>query len=124
MSATHTWELPADATAPGQARWHLRQLLSNNEEAIDAELVATELITNAWQHGRGPITLHAEMRSDCLLLRVCSASDEQPTVRADTSTDHDDSGGRGLLLIGELTTAWGFEREGEQLCVWAQIPVT
>ncbi len=124
MSATHTWELPADATAPGQARWHLRQLLSGTEEAIDAELVVTELITNAWRHGRGPIRLHADIRSDGLLLRVCSASDDEPTVRVDSDSGADDSGGRGLLLIEELTTAWGFEREGEQLCVWAQIPVT
>ncbi len=124
MSATQTWELPADATAPGQARWHLRQLLSGNEEAIDAELVATELITNAWRHGRGPITLQADVRSDGLLLRVCSASDFEPTVRVDSDSGADDSGGRGLLLIEELTTAWGFERNGEQLCVWAQIPAT
>jgi hypothetical protein len=58
------------------------------------------------------------------LLRVCSASDDEPTVRVDSDSGADDSGGRGLLLIEELTTAWGFEREGEQLCVWAQIPVT
>jgi anti-sigma regulatory factor (Ser/Thr protein kinase) len=120
MTASYTWELPADATAPGQARWHLRQLLESDSEAIDAELVATELITNAWRHGRGPITLIADLRPDCLMLEVCSESDAQPNVRTDAGA----SSGRGLLLIEELTTAWGFTREGDQMCVWAEIAIS
>lgn len=120
MTASYTWELPADATAPGQARWHLRQLLESDSEAIDAELVATELITNAWRHGRGPITLIADLRPDCLMLEVCSESDAQPNV----CTDAGGSSGRGLLLIEELTTAWGFTREGDQMCVWAEIAIS
>ncbi len=120
MTASYTWELPADATAPGQARWHLRQLLASDSEAIDAELVATELITNAWRHGRGPITLSADLRSDCLVLEVCSESDAEPNLRTDASG----SSGRGLLLIDELARAWGFERKGDQMCVWAEIAMS
>jgi anti-sigma regulatory factor (Ser/Thr protein kinase) len=119
MTASYTWELPADATAPGQARWHLRQLLDSDSEAIDAELVATELITNAWRHGRGPITISADLHPDFLLVTVCSESDTEPTVRDDA----DGSGGRGIPLIEELTRSWGFEREGDRLCVWAEVEV-
>lgn len=117
MAASHTWVLPADSTAPGQARWHLRELLSDDTEALDAELVATELITNAWRHGRGPITLRAELREHCLFLEVCSESDTEPAVR----TESGEGSGRGLLLIEELTHGWGFRRNDTHLCVWAEI---
>lgn len=117
MSVKYSWELPADSTAPGQGRWHMRELLSADTEAIDAELVVTELITNAWRHGRGPITFQAEMRDNGIVVRVCSDSDDDPHVE----TDAGGAGGRGLLLIGELTRSWGFEREGDRLCVWAEV---
>lgn len=122
MSVDYSWELPADSTAAGQARWHVRQFLSDHTEAVDVELVVSELVTNAWKHGHGqaPITLTAELREDCLHLRVCGDSDDVP--RADTPGDTE--GGRGLLLISELTRAWGFERDGERLCVWAEVATT
>lgn len=122
MSVSYTWELPADSTAPGQGRWHVREMLADHLEAIDAELVATELITNAWRHGEGPITVTAELTDGFVYLRVCSRSLDIPQV--DTDPDADESGGRGLLLISELTSEWGYERDGERLCVWAKVPAT
>jgi len=117
MPVSFSWDLPADSTAPGQGRWHLRELLSNDTEALDAELVVTELITNAWRHGSGPITLRVELREDCVFLEVCSESQDSPRIDKDPS----DSGGRGLLMIEGLTRMWGFEHRGGLLCVWAEI---
>lgn len=119
MSITYTWELPRDSTAPGQGRWRMRELLADNVEAIDAELVITELITNAWKHGTGsdPITVSAELFDDALHVEVCGASDHDPELRAEVGA----SDGRGLLLIDGLVQEWGFDRRGGVVCVWARV---
>lgn len=122
MGATFTWELPRDSTAPAQGRWHVRGVTSNDTEAVDAELVVTELITNAWKHGCGeaPITLHVEVDDAALRIQVCGEAEGDP-VRAFDGAECDPSG-RGLLMIDELAAAWGFERDGDTVCVWADVP--
>lgn len=122
MSATLTWELPRDSTAPAQGRWHVRNLASHDTEAVDAELVVTELITNAWKHGRGdsPIILRVEIGDAALRIQVCGEAAGDP-VRTLDSADSDPSG-RGLTMIDELASAWGFERHGDTVCVWADVP--
>lgn len=119
MSADYTWQLPRDSTAPGQARWHMRELFANDREAVDAELVVSELVTNAWKHGQGegPITLNVQLRDGGVRLEVCGTANGEPRVEIDS----DSSSGRGLLLIDGLARAWGHERSGELVCVWAEI---
>lgn len=120
--ATYTWELPRDATAPGAGRWYVREVASSDREAVDAELVVSELITNAWQHGYGgePIILRAEIREDALHIEVCGHAQGIPAIQP--STDPTATTGRGLLLIEELVQAWGYERSGDLVCVWADVP--
>ena len=122
MSVTYTWELTRDSTAPAQGRWHVRGVTSNDREAVDAELVVTELITNAWKHssGDGPITLRVEVRDDALRLEVCGESASDPVSSQQTAGS--DSGGRGLMMIDGLADSWGYERNGSNLCVWADLP--
>lgn len=122
MSATFTWELPRDSTAPAQGRWYVREFASNDTEAVDAELVVTELITNAWKHGRGkaPITLRVEVGDAALRIEVCGEAAGDP-IRTIDGADSDPSG-RGLLMIDGLATGWGFERHGDTVCVWADVP--
>lgn len=99
----------------------MRELLSDNTEAVDAELVVSELVTNAWKHGTGddPITLTARLGDGGLRIEVCGAARGEPARQADS----DSAGGRGLLLIDELVETWGFERRDNVVCVWAQIPL-
>ena len=125
MSVTYTWELPRNSTAPAQGRWHVRGVTSNDRETVDAELVVTELINNAWKHGAGdlPITLRVEVRDDALHLEVCgeSASDPMLNMRATTDEGSEPSG-RGLMMIDGLADSWGYECNGSNLCVWADLP--
>lgn len=122
MSIGFTWDLPRDSTAAAQGRWHVREVSSSDREAVDAELVATELITNAWKHGSGdgPITLRVEIRDDCLHLEVCGDSQSDPVRERDA--DESKADGRGLTMVEDLTDRWGFARDGDVLCVWADIP--
>lgn len=120
MSVTFTWTLPHDSTAPAQGRWHVREIASNDIEAVDAELVVTELITNAWKHGVGEITLSVEVAEEILHIEVCGASGGDP--KASTVDDAVEASGRGLLMIEGLAERWGFDRRGEVVCVWADVP--
>lgn len=120
MSVTFTWTLPHDSTAPAQGRWHVRGLSPSDIEAVDAELVVTELITNAWKHGHGEITLRVEMAEEVLHIEVCSAAESDPQ-RIDTD-DAVEASGRGLLMIEGLAERWGFDRRGAVVCVWADVP--
>lgn len=114
-----TWLLEPGSTAPAQARWHVAEILDGDVAVrADAELIASELVTNAWKHGTGLIELTVDEAEDGWRICVCSESDSDPVVGTPT-----DSGGRGLLMIKELTSAWGFTREGARVCVWATLRV-
>ena len=121
MSVTFTWHLPMDSTAAAAARWHLREVASSDLEAVDAELVVTELVTNAWKHGtgEGDITVTVEVRDSSLHIAVCGISDGTPAVA--TSAAGSDSSGRGLLLLDGLVERWGYDRRGNVMCVWAEV---
>lgn len=122
MSVSYTWQLPCDSTAAAQGRWHVRELAATDIDAIDAELVVSELITNAWKHGTGEggIVLQVELRDEGMHIDVCSNAHGTP--RVDASENPVDASGRGLLLIEELAQRWGYERRGDSLCVWADVP--
>ncbi|MFM1916544.1 MAG: hypothetical protein RJB01_59 [Actinomycetota bacterium] len=114
------WELPHDARAAAEARWHIRETLIDWCETADIELVASELVTNAWKHGIGPITFSLRVRDDSVIATVSNISHGTPK-RADNSPADLAEHGRGLLLISELAREWGFDRHGDLLNVWAEV---
>jgi len=120
MTATFTWDLPMDSTAAGIARQHVRDVASTTSDVIDAELVASELVTNAWAHGRGTgaITMTITVAGDVMHLEVCSDSDGSPHQVASSDESPE---GRGMLLIDKLASDWGHVRRGARLCVWADV---
>jgi anti-sigma regulatory factor (Ser/Thr protein kinase) len=78
----------------------------------DAELVVTELFTNAVRHGSGPVTVLAFPFADGVRLRVCDGSRDFGGRGPDS---------RGLLLIDKLAARWGVERSPHGKAVWADI---
>ena len=120
MTATFTWDLPMDSTAAAIARQHVRDVASTDSDVADAELIASELVTNAWAHGRGTgtITMTITVADDVMRVEVCSDSDGVPRQ---VSSNHESPNGRGLLLIESLASDWGHVRRGSTLCVWADV---
>ena len=120
MTATFTWDLPMDSTAAAIARQHVRDAASTTNHVIDAELVASELVTNAWANGRGTgaITITITVADDLMRLEVCSDSDGVPHQVASSDESPE---GRGLLLIEKLARDWGHVRRGSTFCVWADV---
>ncbi|MFG7942992.1 ATP-binding protein [Streptomyces cacaoi] len=84
----------------------------------DAELVVSELGTNAVEHGRGPVGLTLAHLPGVLRIEVIdrSSTPARPrTVAADAES------GRGLLLVDALAGAWGVSPDGT--VTWAELPV-
>ncbi|MGW1671436.1 ATP-binding protein [Streptomyces sp. NPDC002324] len=96
----------ADASI-ADARTAVRTLLARaghdprHRPSQDAQLVVSELVTNALRHAPGPGGLALEVAPDAELLRitVCDSSPRPPELRA-----HDARrvGGHGLFLVARL----------------------
>ncbi len=83
----------------------------------DAELLASELITNAVRYGRSPVELRLIAYSDSVRLEVRDANTvDVPTQRQAGDTQ---SHGRGLPLIDAVARDWGVSVDSGSKTVWA-----
>jgi anti-anti-sigma factor len=101
------WRLQAadDPADPLARRW--------GEELVDrAMLVASELVTNAVVHTRGPLRLRLELVAGRLHLAVADVSPRLLGLAADPG-DPEAEGGRGLLVVDQLASAWGVQHPPE-----------
>ena len=109
------------ADAVPRARRFVAQALRGLDRAIveDAELVVTELVTNAVLHGTPPVVLRLSPTPDRVRLEVEDAGRDMP-MRMRESTDA--MTGRGLSLVSRLSHGWGVEPTGESgKVVWAEV---
>ncbi|MGY0064492.1 SpoIIE family protein phosphatase [Streptomyces sp. LZ34] len=114
-----TREVPATpATVAEARRWTSRQLTAwGLEEAIyTTELVVSELVTNAIRHASSPIQLRL-IHDTGLICEVSDASSTAPHMRRARSFDE---GGRGLLLVAQLTQRWGTRQTSHGKVIWAE----
>lgn len=118
MRPSLSWTLASETSAAATARSLLRSELSSQPADLieDAELVVSELVSNAVRHGSGPITLTLEESDSGVRLCVSSASATDPTL---TDAGAQSPGGRGLAIIAALAADWGWERDGPLVTVWA-----
>ncbi|OUC94189.1 SpoIIE family protein phosphatase [Streptomyces swartbergensis] len=113
------WELPADPALVGDVRASAMRRLSDwglDETAFAAELILSELITNAIRHGTGPIRVRL-LYGRTLICEVSDASNTAPHLRRAASTDE---GGRGLFLVAQLSQSWGTRYLAEGKVIWAE----
>ncbi len=117
-SQVATWNLPPSAPIVAEARRNAsRQLaLWGLDEAIfTTELVVSELVTNAIRYGDPPIQLRLIHDRD-LICEVSDASSTAPHLRRARVYDE---GGRGLLLVAQLTQRWGTRHTATGKTIWA-----
>jgi GAF domain-containing protein/anti-sigma regulatory factor (Ser/Thr protein kinase) len=87
----------------------------------DAELVVSELVTNALLHGGAPATLRVLIDGDVVRIEVGDGSRRAPLralARADAMT------GRGLSLVAALAREWGVEPRVNGKVVWCEMSVS
>ncbi|MGW2993373.1 ATP-binding SpoIIE family protein phosphatase, partial [Streptomyces sp. NPDC001193] len=118
-----SWELPAEPTAAARARHLTETTLTGwgmEELAFTAELVVSELVTNAYRYGGGtPLTLRL-IRDRSLVCEVSDRSSTAPHLRRARTTDE---GGRGLFLVAQLTERWGARYTRDGKTVWTEFPL-
>ncbi|MER6784202.1 SpoIIE family protein phosphatase [Streptomyces sp. NPDC000658] len=89
------------------------------EAAFVTELVVSELVTNAIRYGEPPIRLRL-IRDTSLICEVSDASNTAPHLRRARAFDE---GGRGLLLVAQLTQGWGTRHTTDGKTIWCAQPL-
>jgi hypothetical protein len=79
--------------------------------------VVSELVTNAIHYGARPIRLRLIHGTDSLICEVPDTSRTAPHLRRARTWDE---GGRGLLLVAQLTQRWGSRHTAEGKTIWAE----
>src|SRR3954469_6568449 len=116
----HVVDHAADAV-PRARRFAAEALTTEVGSSVveDAELVVTELVTNALLHGAPPVVLRISPVGSGVRIEVEDTGREMP-IRMRESTDA--MTGRGLSLVSRVTCGWGVERNGDGgKVVWAEI---
>jgi serine phosphatase RsbU (regulator of sigma subunit) len=117
------WHIESDGELVSWAREQTQDQLTRwglEEEVFAAELVVSELVTNAIRYGGAPITLQL-IRADNLICEVSDASSTSPHVRQARETDE---GGRGLYMITQLTRGWGTRYGVRGKTIWAELALS
>jgi len=114
-------ELPPDHTAAARARRFVSHTLRTwgLEDAVsDAELLVSELVTNAILHAHSPATVTIFRDDVRLRVAVCDASTSPPRLR---DYGRNAVTGRGMLLVDRIASRWGVDVDGEGKCVWFEV---
>ena len=86
------------------------------EEVITAaELMISELVTNAVTHGSGPMQVEFQREADLLRAAVTDGGAGRPQTRGPQKWD---SRGRGLFLVKSLAHDWGVVEHETGKTVW------
>ncbi|OON81362.1 ATP-binding SpoIIE family protein phosphatase [Streptomyces tsukubensis] len=114
------WFLDPEASAPSRARKLAREALCRwgLEEHMDAaELLVSEVVTNAVRYASKPVTLRL-LRTDVLRCEVGDDVPQLPRLRQARATDEN---GRGLYLVNKLAKRWDATRLGTGKVVWFEL---
>jgi anti-sigma regulatory factor (Ser/Thr protein kinase) len=84
----------------------------------DAQLVVNELVANAVLHAHTSPEVTVVLRQRHLHLSVRDGSGDGPRV---VDGDEFGDGGRGLILVEALATAWGWTPTADGKVVWATL---
>jgi anti-sigma regulatory factor (Ser/Thr protein kinase) len=121
------YRLDRDVRAPSTARDVLEDVMAElGSRAVDARIIASELVANSVRHSDAAagrqIELEVEFDADFVKIEVCDAGSgykRDAVHRRPAGPD----GGFGLLLVAELSDAWGVSGDGGT-CAWALLDRT
>ncbi|MER7834953.1 SpoIIE family protein phosphatase [Streptomyces sp. NPDC096040] len=120
-SRVATWDIPADPALVASIRKQVVEQLDRwnlSMAAFTTELVVSELVTNAIRYGSHPIRLRLIHDTTRLICEVSDTSHTAPHLRRAKTWDE---GGRGLLLVAQLTQRWGTRHTAEGKTIWAEL---
>ncbi|MFF1548171.1 ATP-binding protein [Streptomyces sp. NPDC058291] len=112
----------ADLRAVPEARRALRELLrgwGKPGRSETAELLTSELVTNALVHTDDDAVLTATVSSSGLRVEVRDFVARRPRPSAPTADEG--THGRGLVLVESLADTWGVRAQGGGKVVWFEL---
>ncbi|MEU1472771.1 SpoIIE family protein phosphatase [Streptomyces sp. NPDC005761] len=118
------WQLALDPREVARARRLVRGRLLDWElpDAVEAaELMVSELVTNAVKHGR---THHIGLRLVRTGALLCEVSDDEPAPATLLGATAHDEGGRGLVLVSSLAREWGTSTTARGKTVWFELALS
>jgi anti-sigma regulatory factor (Ser/Thr protein kinase) len=123
--ATHeVAHLEPSGVAPSQARRLVRRTVQDlvPGDVVDtAELLVSELVTNAVVHGSGVIVVAIDYEDRVVSIAVSDDAPGKPQLQPERPMA---LGGRGLRMIESLASAWGVRprEDGPGKQVWVRLP--
>ena len=125
MNAKVTAELAGSPESARAARALIREALGDDHpSAGDAQLIVSELVSNAIAHSRsgqpgGTLTVEVSARTPEVFICVNDAgAPEKPAV---SSPDPDSEHGRGLGIVAALATEWGTAINSTGRSTWCRL---
>lgn len=113
-------ELPGNAFAAATARRFVRAALNEwelgGELTDDAELLVSELVTNAVVHAGTAVELVCRRETESLVAEVVDSHPSRPV-----SARSDEGHGYGLRLIASLSDEWGVSYRRDRKTVWFRL---
>lgn len=114
--------LPCDSTAAGAARRlvvaECRSVGLDPEATDNAELLVSEVVTNAVIHGRSDVRLRVRASPQRLRVEVGDDNSRRPSRVA---MDAEALDGRGLTIVELVASAWGVDAVDVGKVVWFEI---
>ncbi len=125
--STRTIRAPRAADVVGRVREAVAADLEargvSEEVVSEAELVVSELVTNALRHARpltdGAVRIHWKTRGDCVEVEVTDGGSDSTPVPAPRAVWA--SQGRGLRIVRSIAHEWGVNQHDKQVTVWAAL---
>jgi anti-sigma regulatory factor (Ser/Thr protein kinase) len=120
LSPALTFPLSGGLQSPGTARSLIRDALAGSSEdtIATAQLLVSELVTNAVLHASPPLMLGIERKGNQMRIVVTDGSSAHPLTR---SLHDDTADGRGLPLVEALSSSWGWHIAGAGKSVWFEL---
>ncbi|MFH8802629.1 SpoIIE family protein phosphatase [Streptomyces sp. NPDC017936] len=124
-SQVASWDVDPDPAAVAETRKNVGEQLDAwglTDTAFVTELIVSELVTNAIRHAEPPIQLRL-INDRTLICEVSDGSGTAPHMRRARTYDE---GGRGLLLVAQLSERWGSRPgpAGKGKTIWAEQSVS
>ncbi|HVE64804.1 MAG TPA: SpoIIE family protein phosphatase [Mycobacteriales bacterium] len=120
-----TRRLPPTPASVFLARRFASQLFREWDVAAEivqaAELVVSELVTNAARHSEDALEVRLSCSQEVLRIEVVDSSHRTPAelpLMEDIAAEA--TGGRGLPLVAAMSTRWGVDSDGLSNRVWAE----
>ncbi|MFM9373360.1 SpoIIE family protein phosphatase [Streptomyces sp. Da 82-17] len=117
------WDVPSEPAAVARVRADVTRRLDAwglGEVSFAAELMISELVTNAIRYGAAPIRLRLLHDGASLICEVADGSSTSPHLRRAATTDE---GGRGLFLVAQFAERWGTRYTARGKVIWTEQPV-